>query len=86
MGEAGERAADSRVLSDATPDDFWKPGAQIANNDQPSGYSIDLVEEERLGGHVIEQHVKVNPDRLRSVFAATRGRYLREAIPSRDCR
>jgi len=34
-GENGN-SSDSRVLSDATPDDVWKPGAQYAAND-PSG-------------------------------------------------
>src|SRR5438128_901558 len=47
--------ADGQVLSDAGPDPI-EPGAQYAQN-EPRGRPIDLLEEQRLGGHAIEGHV-----------------------------
>jgi hypothetical protein len=46
-----------RVLSDATPDNDWKPGAQYAQNNSGRGYLVDLREEEQLGGHPVAEHV-----------------------------
>jgi hypothetical protein len=47
--------SDRQVLSDETPDPI-RPGAQYAQN-EPRGRPIDLLEEQRLGGHAIEGHV-----------------------------
>lgn len=47
--------ADGQVLSDAGPDPI-APGAQYAQNES-RGRPIDLLEEQRLGGHAIEGHV-----------------------------
>jgi hypothetical protein len=54
---AGSGHSDPRVLSDATPYNYYKPGAQLAQNDRSSGYPVDLQEERRLGGHTIENHI-----------------------------
>ena len=54
MGHIGIN--DPRIISDATPDSFWQPGTRLAQNDSNSDY-VDLANEERLGGHPIEEHV-----------------------------
>lgn len=54
MGNIGVN--DPRVVSDATPDNFWRPGTQLAQNDRAQGYPVDLLEERELGGHAIEGH------------------------------
>jgi len=47
--------SDGQVLSDESPDPI-RPGAQYAQNES-RGRPIDLLEEQRLGGHAIEGHV-----------------------------
>jgi len=47
--------SDRQILSDETPDPI-RPGAQYAQS-EPRGRPIDLLEEERLGGHAIGGHV-----------------------------
>jgi hypothetical protein len=54
---AGSGRSDARVLSDATPYNYYKPGAQLAQNDGTSGYPVDLRQEDQLGGHTIGEHV-----------------------------
>ena len=58
LGDAA--AADNNVDSDEVPSDAnpdpIRPGAQYAQN-EPRGRPIDLLEEQRLGGHAIEGHV-----------------------------
>ncbi|MBB5050558.1 hypothetical protein HNQ36_000506 [Afipia massiliensis] len=74
MGNIGIN--DPRVISDATPDNFWQPGAQLAQNDQAQGYPVDLLEERELGGHAIEGHVGRSSeallDRVRQEAATAR--------------
>ena len=50
---------DPRILSDATPDNFFKPGTQLAQNETQKRYSVDLAEEEapRGIGHALREHV-----------------------------
>lgn len=52
------------MLSDVTPDNYWKPGAQLAQNDRTLGYPVDLHEEEKRGGHAISDHVGKSPEAL----------------------
>ena len=52
---ASNNVNSGEVLSDADPDPI-RPGAQYAQ-DEPRGRPIDLLEEQRLGGHAIEGHV-----------------------------
>ncbi len=54
---AGGGRNDPRVLSDITPDNYYKPGTRLAQNDRTSGYPVDLHEEEQRGGHAIADHV-----------------------------
>src|SRR4029077_17002051 len=63
--------ADGQVLSDAGPDPI-RPGAQYAQT-EPRGRPIDLLEEQRLGGHAIEGHVGKSHEFL---LAAARRRAL----------
>jgi hypothetical protein len=63
---------DPQVMSDATPDNYWKPGARLAQDDR-SGQPVDLQEERSLGGHTIEGHVGKEPEFL---FARVRERAL----------
>ena len=63
-GGVASSGTDDRVISDATPDDFTKPGTRLAQNDRLSGYPVDLREEQGLGGHAIEEHVNVTEERL----------------------
>jgi len=53
---------DPRVISDATPDNSFKPGAQLAANDR-LGYPINLYEEEAFG-HTIAAHVNKTSESL----------------------
>jgi hypothetical protein len=57
---------DPRVLSDATPDNLFKPGAQLAQDDTARRALIDLREEQQLGGHAIEGHVNKSANFLLS--------------------
>jgi hypothetical protein len=61
---AGSGRSDPRMVSDAKPDNYFKPGAQLAQNDRPSGYPVDLQEERQLGGHAIENHVAKSEEYL----------------------
>jgi hypothetical protein len=54
----------SFVLSDVTPDNFFKPGARFAQNDTSPIFSIDLHEERRFGGHTIDKHVNKTAEAL----------------------
>ena len=62
--DEGRGRNDPRVLSDITPDNFFEPGAQLAQNDRQTGYPVDLQEERQLGGHTIERHVGKSPAAL----------------------
>jgi hypothetical protein len=70
---------DPRIISDVTPDGLFPPGAQLAQNDGSAGYPIDLLEERRLGGHAIEEHVGKGQEYLlervqeRALSIASRG-------------
>ncbi|MGC2781540.1 MAG: RNase A-like domain-containing protein [Bradyrhizobium sp.] len=59
---------DSRVISDATPDIAWIPGAQYAQGGTQRRYSVDLKEEDARGGHTIEKHVGRTDAELLSVL------------------
>jgi len=61
-GGGGGGINDARILSDATPDNEWKPGARYAQNDQLD-YRVDLSE----NTHVIQQHVRSREYVLRRV-------------------
>jgi HK97 family phage portal protein len=62
---AASAGSDDRVISDANPDDATKPGARLAQADEPrSAYKIDLTEDEREGGHSIADHVGKTDDAL----------------------
>nr|DAH95280.1 MAG TPA: CdiI immunity protein [Caudoviricetes sp.] len=74
MGDIGIN--DPRGISDATLDNFWMPGAQLAQNDRTQSYPVDLLEERALGGHTIEGHVGRSSeallDRVRQEAATAR--------------
>ncbi len=56
-GGAGRN--DPRVISDATPDNLWMPGAQYAQNiSGERRYSVDLEEEKVRGGHALRDHLE----------------------------
>jgi len=57
-----QNGSDGQVLSDESPDPI-RPSAQYAQN-EPRGRAIDLLEEQRLGGHAIEGHVGKSQDFL----------------------
>jgi len=61
-GGAPANGSDGQVLSDESPDPI-RPSAQYAQN-EPRGRAIDLLEEQRLGGHAIEGHVGKSQDFL----------------------
>jgi hypothetical protein len=63
----GGGISDPRVLSDAAPDDDWKPGAHYAQ-DRSRRYSVILEDEEARGGHVISKHVGKTDDDLAEVL------------------
>jgi HK97 family phage portal protein len=62
------------VLSDATPDNYWLPGSQLAQVDGDDRYRVDLLEEEGRGGHTYKQHVAKSElslqERVRQSIAA----------------
>ncbi|MEZ5785262.1 MAG: RNase A-like domain-containing protein [Xanthobacteraceae bacterium] len=70
-GGAGDGGAGGgnvpRVISDATPDNDWKPGARYAK-DRSRRYSVILEDEEARGGHVISKHVGKTDDDLLKVL------------------
>ncbi|MBI4273153.1 MAG: hypothetical protein HY659_00440 [Rhizobiales bacterium] len=55
FGDSGGN--DAPVLSDATPDNFFEPGAQLAANESLNQYSVNLLEEEFAGGHTYREHI-----------------------------
>lgn len=55
QGDSGR--SDPRVPSDATSDNYYTPGAQLAQNNWSSGTLIDLRAEDERGGHSIANHV-----------------------------
>jgi hypothetical protein len=57
------------ILSDVTPDEFIKPGAQLA---QALGRQTDLLDEETRGGHTIKEHVGKTPNQLIARMQAER--------------
>lgn len=54
----------TRILSDAEPDNVFKPGAQLAQDDTARRSPVDLREEDGRGGHTIEKHVSRPPQAL----------------------
>jgi len=82
---------DPRILSDATPDNFFKPGAQLAQNETQRRYSVDLNEEEARGGHTLRNHVGRTDDELLASVRGDRGtagfyRYARKREGSFESR
>jgi hypothetical protein len=59
----GGGITDPRVLSDATPDNDWIPGARYAQ-DMSGRYSVNLLEEEAAGGHTFREHVSKSDEYL----------------------
>lgn len=57
-GGGGAGRNDPRVISDATPDNEWIPGAQYAQVTGERRYSVDLEEEAARGGHGKRDHVE----------------------------
>ena len=87
--EGGASRNDPRVISDATPDNVWILGAQYAHNETQSRYSVDLQEEERRGGHTIDNHVGKTDEELLAIVRGDRGqagiyRYARRRHGSFD--
>ncbi|MBI2713633.1 MAG: hypothetical protein HYX37_04165 [Rhizobiales bacterium] len=70
---AGSGRSDPRVLSDATPYNYYKPGAQLAQNEPQKQYSVNLAEEERRGGHTLRDHVGKTDEELMAVMRTDRG-------------
>ncbi len=68
-GGGGAAADDSRVLSDANPEELV-PGAQYAQADSDADrrYSINLEEEDKRGGHGKEKHVGKTDEELLEVL------------------
>lgn len=63
-GNAAAGLNDADILSDATPDNLFKPGAQLAQDDTARRSPVDLLEEEARGGHTISAHVNRSPEAL----------------------
>lgn len=59
-------ALDTGTRTDATADES---GVQVAAGPGRPGYSIDLLEEEQLGGHTVAQHVGKSEDYLLSLIS-----------------
>jgi len=51
----GSGRSDPRVLSDATPDNYYRPGTRLAQSEDSN--RVDLREEDQRGGHTISEHV-----------------------------
>lgn len=64
---------DPRVLSDATPDNVFKPGAQLAQADTQRRYSVNLNDEEIRGGHTLRDHIGKTDDELLAKVRGDRG-------------
>ena len=62
-----------RILSDVTPYNYYKPGAQLAQNDTQRNYSVDLAAEEQRGGHTLRDHVGKTDEELMAVMRNDRG-------------
>jgi hypothetical protein len=56
-GSTGGGITDPRILSDATPDNTWVPGARYAQDETQLRYFVDLYQEEARGGHTLRDHV-----------------------------
>jgi hypothetical protein len=69
---AGDGRSDPRVLSDATPDNYYEPGTRLVQNDPEQKYGVNLNEEEKRGGHTIRDHVGKSDDELMSVMQSDR--------------
>lgn len=65
---------DDSILSDVTPDNFFKPGTQLAQAEIQRRYSVDLGEEESRGGHTLREHVGKTDEELLARVRADRGR------------
>src|ERR1044072_2445323 len=66
VGDSGAGRNEPRILSDATPDNVFKPGAQLAQDDTSRRSLVDLREEEARGGHTISAHVNRPPEALKA--------------------
>ena len=78
---------DSRVLSDATPDNLALPGARLAQNDGSERYRVNISEEDARGGHTVKDHVGKSDDELltileQEVIHTPRYSYYKEAQSS----
>jgi len=55
---SGSASTYDRGLSDATPDNFAKPGARLVQAEEQTRGTVDLQQEEvEFGGHTIRRHV-----------------------------
>jgi HK97 family phage portal protein len=71
-GSGGSGTDDGRVISDANPDDAWKPGAQYAQPAGRTGYPVDLLEEQALGGHTWQRHIAKPEEYLKARITGSR--------------
>ena len=76
-GGGGGSGNDSRVLSDATPDDYWKPGARLPTMISLLATQSISLKKNRFGwSRLLNNMSKSIQIGFGSVFAATRGRLL----------
>ena len=61
------------ILSDVTPDNHFKPSAQLAQLEPQKQYTVDLTEEEQRGGHTLRDHVGKTDADLMAVMRNDRG-------------
>ncbi len=71
-GEGASDHDDGRTVSDAETDNFFKPGAQLAQSDVQR-YSVNLDEEELRGGHTLRNHVGKTDEELLAKVRDDRG-------------
>lgn len=88
QGDSGR--SDPRVPSDATSDNYYTPGAQLAQNNWSSGTLIDLRAEDERGGHSIANHVGKSEAYLLNVvhqqaLSTTRRGELAEGLREGSC-
>lgn len=67
---AGSGRSDPRVLSDATPDNYYELGTRLAQNEPRQRDLIRLEDEEARGGHTIEFHVNRSEEALKAQVLA----------------
>jgi hypothetical protein len=67
---------DPRILSDVTPDNLFKPGAQLAQNDNQGHYNVNLSDEEARGGHTQREHVAKSDSELLETLRQRRFDFL----------